>query len=160
MSIRISREFDIANVQDLWKGGAQRLPRAPQAQRFLEGPVWRPSLEFQKGGRTPPAPPLDPLVPTMEDALTPVVDGHWSLGGLVFCSRAREIFKKVVALRASHTRILVALNSCPPKIQFSEFFSPTTRIFKQKTLSCPIENYVSEWGASLQLLGLKIIFKS
>ena len=28
--------------------------------------------------------------------------------------RAREIFKKVVALRASHTRILVALNSCPP----------------------------------------------
>ena len=33
--------------------------------------------------------------------------------------RAREIFKKVVALRASHTRILVALNSCPPQIQFS-----------------------------------------
>ena len=66
------------------------------------------------------------------------------IGPLVPGARAREIFKKVVALRASHNRILVALNSCPPKIQFSEFFSPTTRIFKQKTVSCPIENYLSE----------------
>ena len=44
-------------------GGAQRLSRVPQAQRFLEGPVWRPSLEFQKwggGGARPP--PLNPLV--------------------------------------------------------------------------------------------------
>ena len=31
-------------------GGAQRLPRAPQARRFLEGPVSRTSLEFQRGG--------------------------------------------------------------------------------------------------------------
>ena len=35
---------DQGRTQDLWKGGggAQRLPRAPQAQWFLEGPVWRP----------------------------------------------------------------------------------------------------------------------
>ena len=36
------------------RGGAQRLPQAPVARRFLEGPVRRPSLKFQKGGgRTP-----------------------------------------------------------------------------------------------------------
>ena len=49
-------------IQDLWKGEAQRLPRAPQARRFLEGPVWRPSLEFQKGGARPLRPSLNPLV--------------------------------------------------------------------------------------------------
>ena len=32
---------DQGRIQDLWKGGggAQRLPRVPQARRFLEGPV-------------------------------------------------------------------------------------------------------------------------
>ena len=30
---------DQGRIQDLWKGRAQRLPRVPQARRFLEGPV-------------------------------------------------------------------------------------------------------------------------
>ena len=52
------RGGDQGRIQDLWKGGgAQRLPRALQARRFLEGPVWRPSLEFQKGDARPLRPP-------------------------------------------------------------------------------------------------------
>ena len=49
------------------KGGGGRSGYRERRWRegFLEGPVWRPSLEFQKGG-APPAPPLplNPLVMT------------------------------------------------------------------------------------------------
>ena len=35
-----AQHYSQGRIQDLWKGGgAQRLPRAPQARRFLEGPV-------------------------------------------------------------------------------------------------------------------------
>ena len=46
-------------IQELWKGGGGAAATASAAgAKVLEGPVWRPSLEFQKGGaRAPCAPP-------------------------------------------------------------------------------------------------------
>ena len=60
-------------------GGAAAVPfedplwnfkRGAQGACALFGPPWRPSLEFQKGGRAPCGPPLNPLV---------VISGHWDL---------------------------------------------------------------------------------
>ena len=38
-------------------GGAQRLPRAPQARMFLKGPVFQRPSGISKGGARAPPPP-------------------------------------------------------------------------------------------------------
>ena len=53
----VQRRSRLKTLFGISKGGAQ-------GACTLFGHPLRPSLEFQKGGRAPPAPPLNPLVST------------------------------------------------------------------------------------------------